>query len=104
VRHLTWQNYTILWFLGFSLVGTCVWTKTECTQCDLGGTPAGCQDTSSVTSTENECFNGVDGVTNLMSKYRTDHSDCFYRQCLDPDIKYRHDRVVTFMTCSPGKL
>jgi len=89
-------------FLGSSSVATCELTKTSCIQCDLGGKPTGCEETIYNGYSYDDCYNLYDVAHNVSIKYHTDKASCHYRNCFDPDLKYRVNRIVTLTTCSSG--
>ena len=86
--------------LGFS---TCELTKTKCTHCDLSPPPSGCGASGFITSTQDACYNGVDGVTNVLAEYRIDTAVCYYAFCFYTGIYYTTSNIViTMMTCATG--
>jgi len=92
------QHFKCFMLLGFS---TCELTKTDCTHCDMSASP--CGSSGFFSSTQYDCYNGVDGVTNVLAEYKIDMSVCYYAYCFHTNIVYTtSNTVITMMTCSTG--
>ena len=81
---------------------TCKLTKKTCTYCDLAP-QATCAASATSPYTQTDCYNGVDGITYVMSEYKVDTAWCYLASCFYTDISYTTlDIVITMMSCSTG--
>ena len=80
--------------------GACNLVKQMCTNCNTDAHPC---DRPFLQKTQENCYNVVDGATNIMTEYKVLTSVCKTVSCYHTNIVYDTDHVITWMTsCVSG--
>ena len=88
----------------FSSIGvtTCELAKTTCRNCDLNIGSFPCLSNTRQPYSQEECYNAVDGITNVMAEYRVERTECHLISCDFTAVSYMDLRVVIMMACASG--
>ena len=81
-------------------VTTCELVKTTCRYCDLMN--PNCVGDIFNGYNQNQCYNAVDGITNVMGEYQLETSECHMMTCRFTTWRYMETRVIIMTACLSG--